>query len=539
MRRLLMRTRAACLLGGLIAIAHPLSAEDFSDSPAAVAPEINLTPGPEYADEHRMFQGISSLERSPGGRLWATWYGGGVTEDRQNYVMLATSGDDGKTWSDLTLVIDPDGDGPVRAFDPCPWIDPNGTLWLFWSQATRGGGGDPFTFAITTENPDDETPQWSEPRRIHDGVMMCKPTVLSDGTWLLPTAIWYREGSCRVVASTDQGKTWVLRGTADIPDPKDRNCDEPMLVERRDGSLWQLVRTRYGIGESFSTDGGRTWTPVAKWGVEHPAARFFIRRLHSGNLLLVKHGPLDKRIGRSHLTAYLSADDGETWQGGLLLDERAGVSYPDGAQSNEGVIYLTYDYDRIGEKFIYMAAFTEEDILAEECVSDAARLRVVINQATGVNPRHSSNAKASIPKIEYASNSDGQSLLTGKAAEIEPTEGQSNPVKTGALLFSDRSYKLREIPEALAEKRYVLGSIDTIRVTCRSAGPVFVVTPSAGRNNDSLADDLRQQGFRKTNLPEFLLFDEANAPGNVCTTYQKVLDAGETLKLGKWGILIY
>lgn len=47
-----------------------------------------------------------------------------------------------------------------------------------------------------------------------------------------------------------------------------------------------------------------------------------------------KHGPLDTRTSRSHLTAYLSKDDGTTWTGGLMLDERRGVSYPDGQQTN-------------------------------------------------------------------------------------------------------------------------------------------------------------------------------------------------------------
>lgn len=519
------------------AVTQPVRADESPEAPARIVPRVELSPGPEYADAVRMFQGIPGLERAANGRLWATWYGGGVTEDRQNYVMLVTSGDDGKTWSGLKAVIDPDGPGPVRAFDPCLWIDPDGRLWLFWCQATRGGGGDPVLFAITTDMPGDESPAWSRPRFIHDGVMMCKPTVLSDGTWLLPTAIWGGEGSCRVVASIDKGATWQLRGTATVPDPKDRNCDEPMIVERKDGSLWQLVRTGYGIGESTSRDGGRTWTPVAPWNVEHPAARFFIRRLKSGNLLLVKHGPLKERTGRSHLTAYLSGDEGKTWQGGLLLDERGGVSYPDGAESEDGAIHVIYDFDRTGEKYIYMAVFTEQDILAGKCVSDRARLRAVVNKADGVNPgRGASSAPA---KIEFGANDDGEPLLAGESAVMESEAGRVESVKLGSQLFSNRTYKMRDIPKPLAGKRYILASIDGVRATCRGEGVVFVVTPSKGRNPDSLADYLIQQGFSKVKLPEFLLFDEQNAPGNVCTTYQKVLKAGETLRLGKWGVVIF
>ena len=83
---------------------------------------------------------------------------------------------------------------------------------------------------------------------------------------------------------------------------------------------------------------------------------------------------------------YLASHDGKTWQGGLMIDERRGVSYPDGVQSPDGMIYLIYDFDRHGAKQILMATFTEDDVVQGKCVSDAARMRVVVNQATGVKP---------------------------------------------------------------------------------------------------------------------------------------------------------
>ncbi|HUW59790.1 MAG TPA: sialidase family protein [Candidatus Bathyarchaeia archaeon] len=353
---------------------------------------VNTQPGPAY--RARVFQGIPGIERADNGRLWTTWYGGGPDEGPENFVMLATSGDDGATWSDLKLVIDPPG--VIRAFDPCLWHDPQSRLWLFWAQGVTLWDGRGGVWAIVTEDSGVETPTWSKPRPICDGIMMNKPTVLRDGTWLLPAAIWTMPSvrppgpeyvidnaattGSWAVASIDEGKTFAPRGRSDI---KGRQCDEHMIVERRDGTLWMLARTNYGVGESSSSDGGVTWSEGAPAKtVTHidSAARFFIRRLASGNLLLVKHAPPSNH-GRSHLTAYVSSNDGVTWQGGLLLDERAGVSYPDGVQSPDGTIYIVYDYSRRDAREILMATFTEEDVTAGKCVNPKARLRVLVNKA--------------------------------------------------------------------------------------------------------------------------------------------------------------
>ncbi len=500
--------------------------------PAADPPPVNHQPGPEYGDEVRMFQGIPSLERSPNGRLWATWYGGGVTEDHHNYVMLVTSGDDGRTWSDLKLVIDPDRDGPVRAFDPCPWLDPKGRLWLFWAQR---GGGLPYLFAMATDDPDDEQATWSPPRLIGAGIMMCKPTVTDRGAWLLPTAIWRGEGSCRVMASTDDGHTWKLRGAATIPELKDRNCDEPMIVQRQDGSLWMWVRTNYGIGHSVSTDEGTTWSDVTPSQVAHATARFFVRRLNSGTLLLVKHGPLDERTGRSHLTAYLSKDDGKTWQGGLLLDERSGVSYPDGFQKEDGRIYIIHDYDRTGDKQILLSVFAEEDVLAGKDVSGKVRLRGLINQATGTNPRKAGGASASGPLKDH---SDGAAPRKGDRAELKLLKAGDSTAMfvNGAKLFTDRDYEAENLPELVKGRTFVQASINGTSAEVLRDGVVFAVTPLPDRNRDSVSEQLTKQGFEMVAQPEFRLF---GSPANICTTFQKTVRAGEIITMAKWGILVY
>ena len=105
-----------------------------------------------------------------------------------------------------------------------------------------------------------------------------------------------------------------------------------------------------------------------------------IRRLDSGSLLLVKHGPISIRTKRSHLTAYLSQDDGRTWSNGLLLDERNGVSYPDGQQEKDGTIHIIYDFSRRDARKILMATFTENDITAGDPEASIFSSRLLVSQ---------------------------------------------------------------------------------------------------------------------------------------------------------------
>ncbi|MCX6898597.1 MAG: sialidase family protein [Verrucomicrobia bacterium] len=490
---------------------------------ATPLPPLILKPGPEYADEARMFQGIPAIERAANGRLWAAWYGGGVTEDKHNYILLVTSGDDGKTWQ-RALIFDPDRDGPVRAFDPCLWHDPNGKLWLFWAQRPDSKPAD--LVAITTTESGKADAKWSAPRRVFEGIMMNKPTVVADDRWLMPAAVWFTNGSSRVIASSDRGATFKQVGAANVPNPKDRQCDEHMIVQRKDDSLWMLVRTRYGIGESISKDGGKNWSDVAPSTIPHVVSRFFIRRLTSGKLLLVRHNPPEKAKTRSHLTAYLSDDDGRSWKGGLLLDERKGVSYPDGVQATDGLIYVIYDFERTRDKEILMATFTEADVLAGKIASPKSRLRVRVNKASGVNTATTSKRSA---------NADGVPLLDGPAPEIEFGDGQGDTLVPGAKLFLDRDYPALEVPATLRGKKFVRFSITGGKAICRRPGVVYVLTPSAGRQRDSLAVWLVKHGFKKVNIPEFMLFDGEQ---NSSSVFQKAMKQDETLAVGKWGVLV-
>ena len=318
-------------------------------------------------------QGVPGIERTAAGRLWAVF--GRDVESTRNFQVLTYSDNDGKSWSDVELMIFPRRG--VRAMSASIWLDPQGRLWVFWGQAFGAQDGRFGIFAIVCDNPDAAQTQWSEARRLGDGIMLNKPTVLANGDWLFTSSVWKTDNSIKVYASTDQGESFSLRGTANVPDPETRGPDEPMIVERKDGSLWMLVRVQ-GLAETISLDGGKSWTDVQRIPIKHCTSRFFVRRLQSGSLLLVKHGPLDERVPREKLTAYVSDDDGESWSGGFMIDEREDVTYPDGVQGKDGKIYIIYDHKRTPLGEVLMATFTEKDVRAGEAVSGKVKLRQVV-----------------------------------------------------------------------------------------------------------------------------------------------------------------
>lgn len=368
---------------------------------ALATPRIDTDPPPRYRTAEMDYGMTSGFERTPRGRLWASWIGGG--DNDKAYLALASSDDDGATWTEARVIIDPhDPALPLarRTIVGNLWTDPRGRLWLFFDQSMTFFDGRAGLWASRCDNPDDNRPIWTTPRRIWHACALNKPIVLRDGTWLLPASLWSRRmisssfqesfadldslRGANVLASTDEGETWSRRGGVAYPEP---DFDEHHFIERADGSLWMTARTMNdGLLESFSTDGGHTWSAPQASAIRNVNSRHFIRRLASGRILLVKHGPRAEvsttegkcYTGRRELTAFLSEDDGRTWKGGLSIDERHPVTYPDGCQAGDGAIYIAHDFERETTGQILFARFREADVLAGQPVSPDAIFKQTI-----------------------------------------------------------------------------------------------------------------------------------------------------------------
>ena len=63
-----------------------------------------------------------------------------------------------------------------------------------------------------------------------------------------------------------------------------------------------------------------------------------------------------------------------------MLDERKGISYPDGVQAPDGTIYISYDRNRATDGEILLARFTEADILAKQLVGPKSKRKMLISR---------------------------------------------------------------------------------------------------------------------------------------------------------------
>ena len=333
----------------------------------------------------RQWQGIPGLERTAKGRLYVSWFSGGTREpEQENTVLLCFSDDNGKTHTELQVMAAPK-DGS-RCFDPVPWIDPRGRLWYIFNRGNKTTGQH-GVFARICAEPEAKTPVFGPEFPINlscaYAFRLNKPTVLSSREWILPVTFingpvyeWVvgktpnqQQHLQGVAISVDEGKSWKLYGAVESPPW----ALEGMITELRDGRLWMLIRTGGGVlWQSYSADKGKTWSKAEPTKIANPGARFFIRRLSSGNLLLVNHHNFK---GRDHLTAQVSTDEGSHWNEGLLLDERGGISYPDGVEDRDGLIWITYDRDRRGAGEILLAKFREEDVANGKNASGAVALK--------------------------------------------------------------------------------------------------------------------------------------------------------------------
>lgn len=188
----------------------------------------------------------------------------------------------------------------------------------------------------------DDGRTWSEPRNITSQVKHRdwrftlqgpgRGISMKDGTLVFPVQYVGPDmvPSAGIMYSRDHGRTWLCHG------PARANTTESQVAEVSPGVLMLNMRNNLRTGRVVCTtsDFGRTWTehsstgklrePVCMAGLLHVPAEDNVL----GKDILLFSNP-DTEKGRSHITVKASLDGGETWlpENSLLLDEEEGWGY--------------------------------------------------------------------------------------------------------------------------------------------------------------------------------------------------------------------
>ena len=256
----------------------------------------------------------SILVRGDGTLLMAysRFYGGGGDEAAAD-ISGRTSNDGGRTWSEPFQVQR--NDGRQNVMSVCLLRLQSGRVGMAYARKNSDA-----VCGLYWRVSDDDACTWSSEVRVSPawGYGATGPDVLvqlSSGRLLAPdyrTTDWQLQPQFRGYPcwSDDEGQTWQHAAAIELPGG--RSLEEPCIVELRDGRLLMFTRNVPGpMFQTFSADGGATWSAPEPSPLVHPRSPMQLRRLPStGDLLCIWN---DSNAHRYPLTAAVSSDDGRTW----------------------------------------------------------------------------------------------------------------------------------------------------------------------------------------------------------------------------------
>jgi len=357
----------------------------------------------------------SSIVETSNGDLLACWFHGTGERTADDVLIQGARKRKGASaWCEPFVMADSQD---LPDCNPVLFIDPRGTLWLFWIAVQNNEwGGSLLKFRTATEYAQDGPPKWDWQDVIHCRPKNLEPKFLDavakaeslfapmlaaneglkkeveEAKTAAKTKLTQRLGwmtrlhpvmiaedrmmlglysdvfNCSLATFTsDWGKTWEF--SEPIIDANLGNI-QPSFVKKRDGTITAMMRDNgmpKRIRIADSADNGVTWSAVRTSEIPNPGSSVECIALKNGNWVLVCN---DTTNGRHLLTAYLSDDEGAAWKWKRPLEsvakDKGSFSYPSVIQSADGAIHCTYSYSTpdVQGSSIKHARFNEEWIRA-------------------------------------------------------------------------------------------------------------------------------------------------------------------------------
>jgi predicted neuraminidase len=281
--------------------------------------------------------------------LVAAWFGG--TAERNPDVCIYVSRNENGNWTAPVAVADGVGFATNRlpTWNPVLFQPKNGPLLLFYKV-----GSAPARWWGMMKTSDDDGKSWSDAQRLPDGILgpiKNKPVQLSNGEILCGSSTEGDGWKVHFERTSDWGKTWTA--TPVVNDGKTIGAIQPSILFLHDGWLEAIGRTHNEkIFQITSRDNGKNWGEMSLVDLPNPDSGTDAVTLKDGRQLLVynhntREGSNNK--GRSPLNVAIS-DDGKNWQAALVLeddsDAPSGFAYPAVIQTRDGLVHITYTWER-------------------------------------------------------------------------------------------------------------------------------------------------------------------------------------------------
>jgi predicted neuraminidase len=278
--------------------------------------------------------------------LVVAWFGG-TREGAPDVGIWLSRHIDGK-WTipiEVANGVQPDG-RRFPCYNPVLFQARDGLLRLFY----KTGPAPARWWGMVRTSPDGGV-TWSAAQRLPDGILgpiKNKPVQLASGVIVSPSStestdidpVW----RVHFELSRDEGRTWTRVFPARSSNAADIQAIQPSILIHDDGTLQALGRTRSDrVFETWSTDGGKTWSALALTALPNPNSGIDAVTLRDGRQLIVYN---HATRARTPLNVAVS-DDGETWQSSLVLENEPGeYSYPAVIQTRDGLVHVTYTWKR-------------------------------------------------------------------------------------------------------------------------------------------------------------------------------------------------